>query len=212
MKRGYTLIGRTETGSGACEAVLALSGLPFTVKDVAKKPDGTAPDELLDLNPLGQVPVLILPDGTAMTESAAIIIHIADLSTAYPLAPAIGDADRAAYLRLMLFMAANNYMTDLRVYYPHRYSDDPAHAHAVKAKALEEKALQWRILENSVNEHGYLAGRTMGAADIYLAMLSNWAQDWPEFMAAHPRVAAICKRVAENPVVAPVWLRHGFSA
>ncbi len=30
------------------------------------------------LNPLGQVPTLVLPDGRVMTESAAIILHLAD--------------------------------------------------------------------------------------------------------------------------------------
>jgi glutathione S-transferase len=212
MNAGFTLVGRPGTGSGACEAVLALSGLPFTVKDIATTADGSVPAALLALNPLGQVPVLVLPDGSVMTESAAIVLYIADLSQSRALAPAIGDPDRAAYLRIMLFMAANNYMTELRVYYPHRFSMDPAHAAAVKAKALEEKALQWRVLEANVNQHGHLAGKALGAADVYMAMLANWAEDWTGFSQSHPRLAELCRRVAESPAVAPVWLRHGFSA
>ena len=62
MSGTYTLLGRPGTGSGACEAVLALSGLPYTVKDIDKLPDGSAPADLLAINPLGQVPVLVLPD------------------------------------------------------------------------------------------------------------------------------------------------------
>ncbi len=212
MSGKFTLVGRPATGSGACEAVLALSGLPYTVKDIDKTADDTAPAELLALNPLGQVPVLVLPNGSVMTESAAIVLYIANLSQAHALAPAPGNTERAAYLRIMLFMATNNYMTELRVYYPHRFSKDMAHTDAIKATALEEKELQWRILEDAVNDHGYLIGKALSAADVYMAMLANWAEDGPRFMLAHPRLAEICREVAHNPEIAPVWLRHGFSA
>ncbi len=37
--------------------------------------------EFLAVNPMGQIPVLVLPDGTLMTESAAMVLHIADPRT-----------------------------------------------------------------------------------------------------------------------------------
>ena len=212
MIGSYTLLGRPGTGSGVCEAVLALSGLPYTLKDIDKLPDGSAPDELLAINPLGQVPVLILPDGSVMTESAAIAMHIADLSLDRKLAPKVGDPDRAAYLRLMVFMAANNYMTDLRYFYSDRYSTDPEHADAIKAKAVEDQARNWRVLEQAVNAHGLLVGNAPSAADIYLAMLVSWVDDQSEFAVRYPRLSAIASRVGQDPAIRSVWLRHGIAA
>ena len=85
------------------------------------------------LNPLGQVPALILPDGTVMTESAAIAIHLADLHPQLRLAPAKNSPERALYLRWMIYLAANIYVSDLRIYHPERISADPAHGDAIKA-------------------------------------------------------------------------------
>ncbi len=212
MSGGYTLVGRPGTGSGVCEAVLALSGLPYAIKDIEKLPDGSAPAELLSINPLGQVPVLVLPDGSLMTESAAIAMHIADLSVDRALAPKIGEPDRATYLRLMVFMAANNYMTDLRYFYSDRYSTEPDHADAIKAKAIEDRARNWRVLEEAVNAHGHLAGNALSAADIYLAMLVSWVDDQSDFAARYPRLAGIATRVGQDPAIKTVWLRHGIAA
>lgn len=210
MSGTYTLIGRPGTGSGVCEAVLALSGLPYAVKDIDKLPDGSAPAELLAINPLGQVPVLVLPDGSIMTESAAIVMHLADLAQDRSLAPKIGDPDRAAYLRLMVFMSANNYMTDLRYFYSDRFSSDAGHADGIKAKAIEDQARHWRILEDAVNTHGHLVGNALSAADIYLAMLVSWVDDQSVFAELYPRLAAIVARVGQNPVIEKVWRRHGI--
>lgn len=34
--------------------------------------------DYLAINPRGQIPALTLPDGTVVTESAAIVLHLAD--------------------------------------------------------------------------------------------------------------------------------------
>jgi glutathione S-transferase len=36
----------------------------------------SAQDELQRVNPLGQIPTLVAPDGSVLTESAAILIHL----------------------------------------------------------------------------------------------------------------------------------------
>ena len=60
----YKLYGRPGSGSAACEAVLALSGLPHEIIDLERWPLGGAPAEILAISPLGQVPALVLPNGS----------------------------------------------------------------------------------------------------------------------------------------------------
>jgi glutathione S-transferase len=56
----------------------------------------------LKINPMGKIPVL--RDGDAIiTETPAILVHLADKYPNAGLAPAIGDPDRAAYLRWLFF-------------------------------------------------------------------------------------------------------------
>lgn len=67
-----------------------------------------------------QVPVLILPDGTKLTESAAMILQ---LNEDFPgkLFPEKGPA-RATAFRWLLFMAVNLYETVLRYDYSGRFT------------------------------------------------------------------------------------------
>ena len=64
----YKLYGRPGSGSGVCEAVLALSGLPHEIIDLDRWGNAAPPAELLAVNALGQIPALVMPDGRTMTE------------------------------------------------------------------------------------------------------------------------------------------------
>ena len=76
-------------GSVLAEAQLEWYGLPFDFVDVGDLfEDPTARRELAKINPLGQVPALILPDGEVMTETAAITLHLADAAGSHELVPA----------------------------------------------------------------------------------------------------------------------------
>ena len=44
--------------------------------DIAKDEHQSA--GFLSVNPMGQIPALVLPDGTLMTESAAMLLHLTD--------------------------------------------------------------------------------------------------------------------------------------
>ncbi len=73
-------------------------------------------------NPTGRVPALMLPDGTVMFESAAMLIHLALSHPKAALAPQPGSNRHAAFLQWMVFLSANVYEAVLRIYYSARYS------------------------------------------------------------------------------------------
>jgi glutathione S-transferase len=80
----------------------------------------------LSVNPMGQIPALILPDGTLMTETAAMLLQIVDRHPEAQLAPPAGSGERARFLRWIFFLASNVYPAILRIYYSERYSPDPS--------------------------------------------------------------------------------------
>ena len=161
------------------------------------------------VNPLGQVPVLILPDGTVLTESAAIVMHLANLAKPAKLAPDAGTPEHAQYLRLMLFLAANVYMTDLCWYYPHRMSIDPSVAPGIKAQSGIDQRRNWSTLEGIAASGEALLPSGFSAADIYMAMLVSWTE-LEDFQTTYPRIASIARAVGQNPQIAQVWHRHGI--
>ena len=123
----YTLWGRAGWGSTLVEAQLVWYGLPFRfepVGDLLREPDSRI--RLQAVNPLAQVPTLILPDGQIMSESAAITLLLADIAGSDALVPKPGAPGRAAFLRRLVVIVANIYPT-------FTYADDPARFVSVNA-------------------------------------------------------------------------------
>jgi glutathione S-transferase len=208
MNGGFILYGRPGSGSGACEAILAFSGLPHEIIDLERWKPGGAPADLLAISPLGQVPALVLPDGAVMTESAAICLYLADLALDAGLAPLPADPLRARYLRWMVYLAANNYMTALRFYYPDRHTTAADGADGVKTAAIERANFEWTVFAGAIGKGPFLLGEEMSAADIYAAMLISWDLDLQVLFNAHPALLRLYAAVARHPKIAPVWRRH----
>lgn len=130
----YVLYGNPGWGSAIVEAQLAWYGLPFRFEPSGNLFESQAArDKLLPLNPLAQVPVLVLPDGQALTESAAITLHLADLTGRDDLVPGPQAPERAAFLRWLVFVVANIYPT-------FTYADDPARFVKTEAAAQPFRA------------------------------------------------------------------------
>ena len=58
----YTLYGMQGSGSASTEAALALIGAPCRIVATASWERNAAFDELLRINPLGQIPTLVWPE------------------------------------------------------------------------------------------------------------------------------------------------------
>jgi glutathione S-transferase len=193
----------TETGSGgfAVQAVLEAAGAEYRLVEVEGKSAGERTLEFLKLSPLGQVPVLELPDGAVMTESAAILIHVSDTLAPGRLAPDAHSPDRPAFLRWVVFMAVNLYGADLRLYYPERYTTDESGAEAVKQAALAHMDAQFAILEAAIGDNDFLVSNSFSAADPYLLMLAHWHPEPQALFARHPNLARLCDATRDLPPV-----------
>jgi glutathione S-transferase len=107
----YQLFGRKGWGSVLVEAQLAWYGLPYQIEEVDDLfTSQAARERLAKVNPVAQLPTLVLPDGTVMTESAAITLYLADITESV-LVPLKGHATRARFLRWLVFLVTNIYPT-----------------------------------------------------------------------------------------------------
>ena len=204
----FKLYARPGAGSAAVEALLAECGIAFEIIDVLRGPDGTVPQSYQQINPRAEVPTLVLSDNSIMTESAAMMIYLADLHPAEGLAPSITSPLRARYLRWMLYFATAVYMADLRMYHPARHSTDVAHAAGIKAKAIEDMGRDFDIFAKELGEGPYILGKRMSAVDIYAAMLISWAPDVLQLFALHANIKRLYDLVAARPLIAKVWARN----
>lgn len=209
----YILYGDTGSGSAPIEMALAEIGAAVELRAVPLGRSAQLAEEYRRINPMGRIPTLVLPDGTVVTESVAILIILADRHPEASLLPPPTDPARAVALRWMVLAAAEGYPHVTRYDYPKRFSADPGHARAIRARARVMYRELWRLVEAEAGLTGdpdapYLLGARFTVADVYIAVLSRWLKgaDWlPE---ACPRLATLGRAVAGRAAIAPVWARH----
>jgi glutathione S-transferase len=204
----YELYGRKGAGSMVVEAVLEECAVPYKLSEVKRDASRMPPADYYAVNPLGQVPALKLPDGSVMTESAAIVLYLADKFSEANLAPSSSAALRPQFLRWLVYLATNIYMTDLRIYYCDRYTTRAADAANVKEAAVKAMAREWEVYAAELASRPYMLGEQFSIVDIYAAMLATWNVDVPAFFRKHPNIGACYERVVARPAVARVWHRH----
>ncbi len=193
----YKLYGRTGAGSLAVQIVLEEIGAPYELTWVSR--DEPEVEAFRRVNPTGRIPALVLPDGTVISESAAILIH---LTAAYPgagLAPAAGGAAHARFLQWMVYLSANVYDTALRYYYAPRYSTaGTAVQEGIKERATEDYLRQLELVHGALSP--YVLGEALSAADPYLYMLAGWFPgDGAELSRRLPKLARHAELLRRRP-------------
>ena len=193
-------------GSTVVEAVLEMAGVAYE-RHVFDWDDRAAWDRLRAINPLAQVPTLVLDDGTVLTESAGIALWVAH---EYPEAKLLPDAvsARAAAHRWMVSFATNIYGPIIVGDFPDRWVDgDDAHA-SLKAHALARLKSAWTDFETAIEPAPYLLGDRISVLDVYVAMIARW-RPGRAWIAEHcPKSIVAVERTEQHPVVASVWARN----
>lgn len=202
----YRLYTRAGSGGFAVEAAFELAGVPYERIEVVK---GIEPDaEFRRISPLGQVPALVLPDGHAMTESAAMCQLIAERYPYARLAPAAEAPGRADFLRWLTFLASVMYPALLRYYYARRYTVDPQGNEAVKVAAIAESDRGFGIVDAALEGRDWLAGERMSIADVYLLMLAHWHPEAGKVAATWPNIERVCAAQRKHAVLKQLNASH----
>lgn len=200
----YVVFGRRGTGSVAVEAALHLIGAPFRVVEGTGAPN----DPALGANPLRQLPALLLPDGTVLTESLAILLTLAERHPESRLAPAPGDPRRATFLRWMAFVSGQIYALFWIRDDPSRLSGDPEHRGLVMLRTADRIAFCWSVMDANLRPGRFLLGEDVSVLDLYVAMISRWAGGRSRFAKAAPALAEVVARVDVDPRLADLWARR----
>ena len=202
------LFGEPGWGSTIVEAQLDWYGLQYgfeRVGDLFKSAEGR--QRLAAVNPLAQIPTLVLANGDVLTESAAITLWLAESNDADSLVPRAGDALRAPFLRWLLYLVANVYPT-------YTYGDDPTrfvageeaqrsfrdHVYAYRNKLYSQ-------LETVAGAPWFLGAR-FSALDIYVCAMTRWRPGREWFAVNAPHLSAIAARAEQVPQLAECWRRN----
>lgn len=205
----YTLYGTQGSGSAAAEAALVLADLPFREVRASQWEADSAQAELLQHNPLGQIPTLLLPDGAVLTESAAILIHLGLAHPASGLLPADAGA-RAQAIRGLVYIAANCYSAISIGDYPERWCSEPDEATNARIRAGARARLHhhWGLFADQFPATPFLSGGAPGALDLLASVVSRWSGARAFLRAQRPAFFATLQSIDSHPAVAAVFRRH----
>jgi GST-like protein len=203
--RELVLYGAAASGSVAVEAALTLLGLPFRLIEGATWASEAARERVGQASTMRQVPTLILPNGELMTESAAILVHLADSHPQFGLSPRPEDPRRAQFLRWMFFVSS-------AIYALHWIKPDvrrigaPEGARDAVVHAVHERiAFCWRTMDAQLRPAKYLLGDALSVLDLYVAVVSRFGPWRERFYAEAPHLAPAIRRVDDEPRLRALW-------
>ena len=199
-----TLYGAKGSGSAAIESALTIAGLPFKAVEAASWEPGPGLEELKRVNPLAQIPTLVLEDGTVMTESAAILIW---LGQRYPKS-GLRPAESAVTLRGLVFIAANCYAAIGIIDYPERFCADcdKATAERIRAGARARLHMYWDMFADQFG--AMFRPSAPGALELLAATVSRWSGARAHLKEHRPAFHAMLEEVEADPRIASIFRRH----
>ena len=207
----YTLYGKKGSGSATTQIALEVVGAPYRLIETASWEPNEAFPDLLKVNPLGQIPTLVLPDGSALSESAAILIYLGSVHPESGLLPREPSA-RAQAVRGMVFIAANCYAAISVIDFPERWCADADSDDAVKERIRAGTRARlhkhWEMFADQFPAAPYLGGEELGALDIHAAVVSQWSGSRKHLEAHRPEFHATLQRIEAHPRVAAVFAEH----
>jgi len=204
---GHLLLGDKGCGNAIVEAAFALAGVPLELERVDYAAGSPTRARLLEVNPLGQVPALRLPDGTVMTESLAMIHYLDGIAPHAGLVPPPGSRDRARFLRWSTFLIAAVYPTFTYGDEPAKWVDDVHGAKLLRESTDRHREKLWMQLEGEALAPWFL-GETRSALDLYVAVMTRWRPGILWFAKKTPKLVAIAQKTTATPEVAAVMKRH----
>lgn len=207
MKKKHLLLGCKGCGSAIVEAAFAIAGVPVDHEVVDYSGGSPTRARLLEVNPLGQVPSLVLPDGRLLTESLAIINYLNDLAPAAGLVPGAGKPGRIEFLRWSTFLVAALYPTYTYGDDPGKWVEDTQAARQLRESTDRHRQVLWRQVEEAAGSPWFL-GERMSALDLYVAVMTQWRPGRKWFAASTPRLMAIAEKTAATPGVAAVIAKN----
>lgn len=194
---------------GACSLAshitLRESGKDFTLDgvDLMKKRLENG-DDFFAINPKGQVPALLLDDGTLLTEGVAIVQYLADQKPDRNLLAPTGSLTRYHTLEWLSFVSSELHKTFSPLFRP----DTPEEYKAIARAQLEKK---YQVVNEALQDKQWLMGLRFTVADAYLFVVTRWAKAIKLNLEGLDALEAWFARVAERPAVQAALKAEGLA-
>ena len=191
----YTLYYAPGAASMVVHLALLEADAPHELKLVDLDTGAQRSPDYLKLNPRGVVPTLVV-DGQPLSESAALLMLLAERHPQSPLAPPPGTPERGAWYAWIVYLS-NTLMSSFRRWFYPQDLDDAPQVHAAVQRKIETV---WDYLDAHLAARGpYLLGERFSGADLLLTMLMRWSRNMPRPATEWPALERLAGRVRARP-------------
>ena len=205
-----TLFYAPGTASFAVHWMLIELGLDFAAQRVDFESGEQKSPAYLRLNPAGRVPT-VLVDGEARSESAALLMLLAERYSQAGFAPAPASPNRASWLEITVYLA-NTLAPAMRDWFYADKDGDPADAEAVRRLARRRVEGAWDRLDAMLaDSRPYLLGETVSTADLQAVMLMRWSRNMARPATTWPHLSPYIQRLRARPAFIEVCRREGLT-
>ncbi len=195
---------RPGASSLSAHIVLREAGLDFTIEKVDLVSHRTEHGEdYLALNPKGQVPALLLDDGTVLTEVVAIVQYLADRVPDRHLIPPAGTLSRYQALEWLNYVASELHKSLGALFESHTPDD-------YKAQLRQQIEKKLFYLDRELADQDFLLGTRFTVADAYLFTMLTWVKALAFDLSSAPAVAHYFSRVGARPAIVAALAAEGL--
>ncbi len=205
----YTLYWDHRTRAASVHMVLAEAGIPYRLHHIKLAKGEHHSPEYLAINPKGFVPTLVTDNGEVLTETGAMMLHLADKAGAEGLVPAPHDPDRSQFLDWFFYHLTMLQEPYKRLYFASRYIKNDKHKDDFTQIAAADLEKHWDYVEAHLAANGpFHLGERFGMNDILLATYAVFLRWKPDFFTAYPAVARCYELVKSRPALADILNEH----
>ncbi|WP_339050899.1 glutathione transferase GstA [Rickettsiella endosymbiont of Xylota segnis] len=175
--------------------VLCETGQNFTLEkvDLVKKMTSSETD-YLTINPKGQVPALLLDDGSLLTEGVAIVLYLADKAPNTNLIAPVGNLSRYQTITWLAYITSELHKSFSPLF-------NPKTPEEYKTILREKLEAQFKYLDETLKKDEYLQGDHFTIADAYLFTILRWGFAMKFEMSKYKHLMAYFERIANRPAV-----------
>jgi glutathione S-transferase len=154
------------------------------------------------VNAVRETPTLLTADGALLSESVAILNHLATRGIAKGLGFAQSDPAFDRFNQMLAFLNTSLFSAFSPLWYALETEGDPAAHAALRAYGANQVAKAHGHLEAMLADRDWLAGDRPGLVDAYFAGIARW-NDYHKVVdrSDYPRLARLYQRLQEEPAV-----------
>jgi glutathione S-transferase len=206
----YILYYNPGAASMAVHWMLLELDVPFETRLVDIDVGAPRSPEYLRLNPSGRVPTLVV-DGIPRTESAALLMLLAERHPEAGLAPLPNAPERPEWLEMMIYLA-NAVLPAMRAWFYAAVDGEPKNADAVKEFAREQIEEAMEHLDNLLRDgRQYMINHRLSTADFLALMLMRWTRNMPRPATSWPNLARYVHQLRSTPTFLELNAREGLT-